>query len=55
MAAYTFKRLTSAALLLVLVLSCTVFFVHLAPGDPTFLTQDPRLGPEAREARPQSR
>ena len=50
MAAYTFKRLTSAALLLVLVLSFTFFFVHLAPGDPTFLTQDPRLGPEDREA-----
>lgn len=50
MAAYTLKRLTSAALLLVLVLSFTFFFVHLAPGDPTLLTQDPRLGPEDREA-----
>lgn len=50
MASYTCKRLASAALLLVLVLSFTFFFVHLAPGDPTLLTQDPRLGPEDREA-----
>ena len=50
MAGYTFKRLASAALLLVLVLSFTFFFVHLAPGDPTFIIDDPRLGPEDREA-----
>ena len=50
MAGYTLKRLASAALLLVLVLSFTFFFIHLAPGDPTLLTQDPRLSPEDREA-----
>jgi len=50
MVGYTLQRLGSAALLLVLVLSFTFFFVHLAPGDPTILTQDPRLGPEDREA-----
>jgi len=50
MASYAFKRLASAALLLVLVLSFTFFFVHLVPGDPTFIIDDPRLSPEDREA-----
>ena len=49
MASYTFKRLASAVLLLVLVLSITFFFIHLAPGDPTNLLDDPRLTPEQRE------
>jgi peptide/nickel transport system permease protein len=50
MLGYTFQRLAAAALLLVLVLSFTFFLIHLAPGDPTMLTQDPRLDPEDREA-----
>ncbi len=50
MAGYTIRRLGTAALLLLLVLSFTFFFVRLAPGDPTFLTQDPRLGSEDRES-----
>jgi len=50
LAGYTIKRLGAAALLLLLVLSFTFFFIHLAPGDPTYLTQDPRLGPEDRDA-----
>lgn len=49
-AGYTCKRLAAAAVLLVLVLSFTFFCLHLAPGDPTLLTEDPRLGPEDREA-----
>lgn len=50
MVGYTSKRLVSAAVLLVLVLSFTFFFVHLAPGDPTYMFQDPRLSPEDRQA-----
>ena len=50
MAAYILRRLASAAVLLLLVLSFTFVFIHLAPGDTTFLIQDPRLGPEEREA-----
>lgn len=50
LAAYAFRRLASAALLLVLVLSFTFFFIHLAPGDPTILIDDPRVSPEDREA-----
>jgi len=45
-AGFTLHRLGLSALLLFLVLSFTFFFVHLAPGDPTLLFQDPRLGPE---------
>jgi peptide/nickel transport system permease protein len=50
MAGYTIRRLGTAALLLLLVLSFTFFFVRLAPGDPTLLTQDPRLGSQDRES-----
>ncbi len=50
LAGYTIRRLASAAVLLVLVLSFTFFFIHLAPGDPTNLFEDSRLDPEAREA-----
>ena len=50
MAGYTLRRSAAAALLLALVLSLTFFLLHLAPGDPTLLTEDPRLGPEDREA-----
>ena len=47
---YSLRRLATALVLLVLVLSFTFALVHLAPGDPTLLTEDPRLGPEDREA-----
>ena len=50
MAGYTIKRMGAAAVLLLLVLSFTFFFVRLAPGDPTLLTQDPRLSPADRES-----
>lgn len=50
MAGYAIRRLGTAIVLLLLVLSFTFFFVRLAPGDPTLLTQDPRLGPEDRES-----
>ena len=50
LARYTLKRLAAAGLLLVLVLSFAFFLLHLAPGDPTLLDQDPRLGPEERES-----
>lgn len=52
LARFTLHRLGLSALLLLLVLSFTFFFVHLAPGDPTSLFQDPRVGPEhARDLR----
>lgn len=50
MAGYLLRRLAAAALLILIVLSFTFFFVHLAPGDPTLLFQDPRLGSEHRDA-----
>lgn len=49
LAGYTCKRLASAALLLLLVLSVTFFLIHLAPGDPTFLIDDPRLDQQDRD------
>ncbi|MGB5160481.1 MAG: ABC transporter permease [Thermoanaerobaculia bacterium] len=44
------RRSAAAALLILIVLSLTFFFIHLAPGDPTLVLQDPRLTGEQREA-----
>ena len=44
------RRSAAAALLILIVLSLTFFFIHLAPGDPTLVLQDPRLTAEQREA-----
>ena len=44
------RRSAAAALLVFIVLSFTFFFIHLAPGDPTLVLQDPRLTGEQREA-----
>ena len=41
------RRLGATALLLYLVLTCTFFFIHLAPGEPVRLYEDPSI-PAAR-------
>lgn len=48
LAGYALRRLGAAAVLMLVVLSVTFFFIHLAPGDPTLLFEDPRLGIENR-------
>lgn len=46
---FILRRLGSAAVLLLVVLSLTFFVVHLAPGDPFQLLLTPRMGPDAAE------
>jgi len=50
MLGFLLRRSAAAALLIFIVLSFTFFFIHLAPGDPTLVLQDPRLTNEQREA-----
>jgi len=50
MLGFLIRRSAAAALLIFIVLSFTFFFIHLAPGDPTLVLQDPRLSSEQREA-----
>lgn len=50
MLGFLVRRSAAAALLIFVVLSFTFFFIHLAPGDPTLVLQDPRLTSEQREA-----
>jgi peptide/nickel transport system permease protein len=50
MLGFLIRRSAAAALLIFIVLSFTFFFIHLAPGDPTLMLQDPRLSSEQREA-----
>jgi peptide/nickel transport system permease protein len=45
---FTLRRLGVAALLLFLVLTATFFFVHLTPGEPSALYQNPRISEELR-------
>ena len=47
---FLLRRSAAAALLILIVLSITFFFIHLAPGDPTLVLQDPRLTGEQRDA-----
>ena len=50
MLGFLVRRSAAAALLIFVVLSFTFFFIHLAPGDPTLVLQDPRLTSDQREA-----
>ena len=50
MLGFLVRRSAAAALLIFIVLTFTFFFIHLAPGDPTLVLQDPRLTGEQREA-----
>lgn len=43
------RRTATALLLAALVVGATFFLLHLAPGDPALLSDDPRLTPEQRE------
>jgi peptide/nickel transport system permease protein len=45
---FILRRLGASALLLYLVLTSTFFFIHLAPGEPIRLYEDPRI-PVARQ------
>ena len=47
---FLLRRCAAAVLLIFIVLSVTFFFIHLAPGDPTLVLQDPRLTGEQRDA-----
>jgi peptide/nickel transport system permease protein len=49
-AGFILRRLGASVLLLFLVLSFTFLFLHLAPGDPTVLAQDPRLSSDQRQS-----
>ncbi|MEM8929579.1 MAG: ABC transporter permease [Acidobacteriota bacterium] len=49
MIAYALRRLVASLLLIGLVLTATFFLVHLAPGEPAQLYENPRMSPEARE------
>jgi len=48
MAAFLLRRSASALLLLLFVLSGTFFLLHLAPGDPAVIVEDPRVPPAQR-------
>jgi len=50
MLGFLIRRSAAAVLLVLIVLSFTFFFIHLAPGDPTLVLQDPRLTGEQRDA-----
>jgi len=47
---YLLRRLAVSLLLLLVVLSLTFVFLHLAPGDPTRLQRDPRASRQQLEA-----
>ncbi len=46
---FTLRRLGASALLLFLVLTATFFLIHLAPGEPSRLFDNPRLSAEKRQ------
>jgi peptide/nickel transport system permease protein len=46
---FLLRRLAASLLLLVLVLTTLFFLLHLAPGDPTRVSEDFRIPPEQRE------
>jgi peptide/nickel transport system permease protein len=45
---FLLRRLAASLVLLFLVLTATFFVIHLAPGDPTWLLEDPRIPAEHR-------
>lgn len=49
MTGYVVRRLAASLLLLILVLTATFFLLHVAPGDPTQLSEDVRIPREHRE------
>lgn len=48
MTGFLLRRLAASLLLLVLVLSAVFFLIHLAPGDPTQILEDPRISAAQR-------
>jgi peptide/nickel transport system permease protein len=46
---YTLRRVGASALLLFLVLTATFFLIHLAPGEPSRLFDNPRISAERRQ------
>ncbi len=46
---FTLRRLGAAALLIFLVLTGTFFLIHLAPGEPSRLFDNPRISAEKRQ------
>lgn len=46
---FTLRRLGASTLLLFLVLTATFFLIHIAPGEPTRLFDNPRLSAEKRQ------
>ncbi|MEL7061642.1 MAG: ABC transporter permease [Acidobacteriota bacterium] len=46
---FTLRRLAASLLLLFLVLTATFFLIHLAPGEPSRLFENPRLSAEGRD------
>ena len=46
---FTLRRLGASALLLFLVLTATFFLIHLAPGEPSRLFDNPRVSAEMRQ------
>lgn len=51
MSRFLVRRLAASALLIYLVLTFTFFFIHLAPGEPSVLFNDPRISEEVRQQR----
>ena len=49
MSRFLLRRCAASLLLIYLVLTFTFFFIHLAPGEPSFLFSDPRVSAEQRE------
>jgi peptide/nickel transport system permease protein len=47
--AFTLRRLGSAIVLLLLVLSATFFFIHITPGEPALLYNNPRMSEAQRQ------
>ncbi len=46
---FTLRRLGASALLLFLVLTATFFLIHIAPGEPSRLFDNPRISAEKRQ------
>lgn len=49
MLAFCLRRLGSAVILLLLVLTATFFFIHITPGEPAALYSNPRMSEEQRQ------
>ncbi len=49
MLSFVFRRLGISIVLLFFVLTVTFFVIHIAPGEPSVLLEDPRIAPQQRE------